>query len=105
MEQPNLLYIKTLSKGDTSFEEKIIKLIKVEFPLEKEKYFDTLSNKKYLKAAEHVHKISHKISILGLKSCYELAGEHESNLREKNEDLKDSFEDILLAITNYMNTI
>ncbi len=105
MEQPNLLYIKTLSKGDRSFEEKIINIIKVEFPVEKKKYFDTLSQKNYLKAAEHVHKIGHKISILGLENSYELAGDYESNLREKNEELKDSFDDILHSITNYMNTL
>mgnify|MGYP000169438902 CR=1 FL=1 len=42
MEQPNLLYIKTLSKGDRSFEEKIINIIKVEFPVEKKKYLKAL---------------------------------------------------------------
>ena len=38
MEQPNLSYIHSMSGGDKAFEEKIINIIKTEFPLEKEEY-------------------------------------------------------------------
>ena len=38
METPNLSYIYNMSGGDTAFEKKIINIIKMEFPLEKEEY-------------------------------------------------------------------
>ncbi len=105
MERPSLVYIQTLSRGDKSFEEKIIKLIKTEFPKEVKKYFDALKRKKYLKAAEHVHKIRHKLSILGLKKSYELAEEYEHDLRKNKAKLEDEFNTILFSITNYINTL
>ena len=35
MNKPNLTYINKLSGGDKAFEEKIISIIKEEFPIEK----------------------------------------------------------------------
>ena len=105
MEQPNLTYIQNLSRGDELFQEKLIKIIKDEFPKERDSCFDNLKNKDYLSASEKVHKLKHKISILGLEKSYEIAVEFENNLRGNNADLEDDFRIIMLNITNYLNML
>ncbi|OUR94602.1 histidine kinase [Flavobacteriales bacterium 34_180_T64] len=105
MEEPNLSYIHSLSGGDKVFEEKILSVIKLEFPLEKAVYYKNLENKNYMKAAENVHKLKHKISILGLERSYEIAIQYENNLKANNSSLKTEFNTVLQIITNYLNTL
>ncbi|SEK32996.1 hypothetical protein SAMN04487910_0269 [Aquimarina amphilecti] len=106
MEEPNLSFIENLSNGDKAFEEKIFKVIRREFPEEKEKYFVSINSKKYKKAAEDVHKLKHKISILGLKTSYDTAEKYEDNLKSASETLREEFESILQNITTYLqNTL
>ncbi|MFT4805592.1 MAG: hypothetical protein ACI9YE_002814, partial [Psychroserpens sp.] len=40
MEKPNLSYIHKMSGGDKAFEQKLITIIKGEFPEEKKVYFE-----------------------------------------------------------------
>lgn len=105
MEQPNLSEINKLSNGDKTFEEKIFNVIKKEFPIEKEQYYNHLESKNLIKAAEDVHKLKHKISIFGLEKSYEIATNYENNLKEGSYDLKEDFEKILQMITEYINTL
>lgn len=105
MEQPNLSYIQSLSDGDKEFEEKLISIMKEEFPEEMKVYFEHINDKKYVNAAESVHKIKHKISILGLQNSYELANDFENNLKNDQIDLKDDFEKILQVITDFLETL
>ena len=67
--------------------------------------FCYLKIKDYSRAAEKVHKLKHKISILGLEKSYEIAVEFEKNLRENNADLEGDFRIIMLNITNYLNML
>ncbi len=105
MEKPNLSYIKSLSGGELEFEEKLIKIIKSEFPNEKSIYYEHLKEKNYTKAADDVHKLKHKISILGLGKSYNIAADYENDLRENSLKLKDDFENILQIITEYLSTL
>lgn len=105
MEQPNLSYITKLSNGDKDFEEKIFNVIRREFPVEKENYFLNIAAKNYNKAAEDVHKLKHKISILALERSYDLAEKYEDNLKNASETLREEFESILKNITSYLQTI
>lgn len=102
MEQANLSYIESMSGGDKAFEKKLIEIIKKEFPQEKEEYYANYSAEKYSKAAENVHKLKHKISILGLEKSYEIAVVFENNLFKGETDLNKDFESILNNITNYL---
>jgi len=102
MEQPNKSYINSLSGGDLHFEEKLMAIIKNEFPQEKEVYQTNIKNKNLKLAAENVHKLKHKISILGLKNSYEVAMTFENNLLKGNIILQDEFESILKTITDYL---
>ena len=104
-DQPNLNYINSLSEGDKSFEMKILGIIKKEFKEEKNTYYNNMKNDNFKLCAENVHKIKHKISILGLEKSYKIAEQHENNLREGNIKLQDKFSDILNNVTNYLNKL
>ncbi|MBT8394548.1 MAG: Hpt domain-containing protein [Bacteroidia bacterium] len=105
MEKPNLSYIKSLSGGEIEFEEKLITIIKTEFPEEKRTYFNNIKEENYSEAADNVHKLKHKISILGLEKSYNIAADYENDLREKNLKLQDDFDNILQIITEYLSTL
>ena len=105
MEQPNLEYIDQLARGDESIKNELITVIKTEFPEEKKEYYESLENKEFKKIEENVHKLKHKISILGLEKSYEIANEFEHNLRELSLEKQQDFENILKAISDYIETI
>jgi len=105
MEQPNLSYILSMSGGDKAFEQKLIEIIKIEFPEEKNVYFENIKAENYKLTAENVHKLKHKISILGLEKSYEIAVAFENNLLEGKTTLQDEFESILTTMTNYLQQL
>jgi len=105
MEQPNLSYINSLSGGDKIFKQKLIEIIKIEFPEEKQVYDNNFKNKNYKLAEDNVHKLKHKISILGLEKSYEIAIAFENNLIEGDTSLYKEFETILNTITNYLQKL
>lgn len=105
MEQPNLSYIHSMSGGDKAFEKKLIDIIKKEFPEEKQVYFDNIAAENFKEAAENVHKLKHKISILGLVKSYEIAVDYEHNLLENSIEGKADFESILQLITDFLKSL
>ncbi len=105
MEEPNLSYIKKLSKGEKSFEENIIAILKEELSLEINNYYNYLKNKDYKKTQENVHRIKHKMSILGLEKSYEITNTFENNLREERLENRDYFESILPIMTKFLETL
>ncbi|GAA4900398.1 Hpt domain-containing protein [Flaviramulus aquimarinus] len=105
MEQPNLSYINKLSGGDKAFEDKLIAIIKAEYPKEKTVYMKNVECNNFKEAAENVHKLKHKISILGLEKSYEVANGFEENLKENSLAGKQDFEIILKNITDFLATI
>ncbi|GAA3629433.1 Hpt domain-containing protein [Flavivirga jejuensis] len=106
MEQPNLSYIDTLSGDDKAFKEKMISIIKAEFPEEKAVYFKNIEAKNFNEASENVHKLKHKISILGLEKSYEVATDYENNLKNNHDDAeKETFKIILENMTNFLDTL
>ncbi|PXY39197.1 histidine kinase [Flavobacterium cheongpyeongense] len=105
MEEPNFSYISQLSGGDKVFEEKIFKVLKMEFPDEKETYLTNIAKTNFDLASHNVHKIKHKISLLGLEKSYELASAHEINLGDGNAVLHESFNEILNTMTQFFDKI
>ena len=104
-ETPNLSYREALSDGDDAFKHKILNIIKNEYILEREIYTKNLLSKDHIATADNVHKLKHKISILGLEKSYELAQEYEHQLREGKFNLKNKFEVTLSTIANFLKTI
>lgn len=105
MEKPNRTYLEQLSGGDVAFEKQIISILKKEFPEEVLEYQNSIKNDNFLKTAENVHKLKHKISILGLEKGYELATDFEKELKNEMNTLQVSFEKVLNQISSYLSTI
>ena len=105
MEQPNLSYINSMSGGDKAFEKKLIDIIKGEFPEEKKVYFENFEAKNYKLTAENVHKLKHKISILGLVKSYDVAVDYENSLIDGNTEGRIEFESILQIMTDFLETL
>lgn len=105
MEQPNLNYIKQLAGDDAEFENKFIAILKEEFPQEKKEYTKQLSEKNTNETALIVHKLKHKLNILGLEKAYILAVSYEEDLRRGDAKLKNEFAKVLETIELYLNTI
>ena len=58
-----------------------------------------------LRAGDDVHKIKHKISILGLTKSYDVAVDYENNLIENSTEGKVEFEAILQNMTSFLETL
>lgn len=102
MEQANSEYIDQLSGDNTEFRKKIIEILKRELPEEVGTYRNQIQNKNYLMAADCVHKLKHKISILGLKKSYYIAEQFEDNLKENSTQLQSDFDAIIEIMQDYV---
>ena len=104
-ENYNLSYLKELSDGDEVFEKKILDILKIELPEEIEEYKSNIYSKMLLNAAENVHKLKHKISILGLKKSYDIASSFEINLKANDLKLQQEFEEVLSNMIEILKKI
>lgn len=101
-EKPNLTYINKLSGKNKLFKKQVLAIIKKELPLEIESYDLYLSQRDYLKTAETVHKLKHKISILGLEEGHQVAVDYENQLKNEKSGLKEGFEEILEEMLRFI---
>jgi len=104
LDTPNLSYIKELADGDIEFEANLIAILKKELPKEKEAFIESVRIKDYKNSAEHVHKIKHKISILGLEKSYGFAISFEEELKNGNPEKYDTFLSILQNMEEFLMT-
>lgn len=102
--EPNYNYINEIAEDDLTFKEKLISIIKKEFPDECKIFSENILNKKYVLAAENVHKLKHKINMLGIDSGVKIARDFENNLLNNKTDLLFEFNEILNSIDNFLKT-
>ena len=106
MEEPNLNYIKELSEGDQDFENKLIAVLKKELPLEFEEFQQNFEEKNFIKTAENVHKLKHKISILGLTKGYEEAALFEYDLKDHQDASRyESFVRVIKSMEDFLRPL
>jgi len=105
IEQPNMSYIHELSGGDKEFEAKLLEVVKRELPEEVEVYRMNFKENNFSEAALNVHKIKHKISILGLEKSYEFAESFETELREGISKGDEEFEKILQQMLLFIDQL
>lgn len=105
MENPNLNYIDELADGNHEFKTKIIGILKKELPNEIKGYTEEIENSNFLAAAQSVHKLKHKISVLGLEKSYYIAEEYENNLKNNGIKLADDFESILKVMQDFVHSL
>lgn len=101
-ELPNLNYIHKLSAGNATIRTRLINILKEEFPEDVKDYYKNLNSLDLIGASEKVHKIKHKIGLLGLEEDYRLSQKHELSLKENSLIHKENFEIILKKISAYM---
>ena len=106
MEQPNLDYIKKLSGGNEEFMDKIINVLKNELPQEIQEFQQNFEKKNFKKTAENVHKLKHKISILGLEKAHREATFFEDDLRyHQNTERHRIFALTLKSMSDFLQTL
>ena len=101
-EVPNLNYIKEIAGGNEEFEKKFLSIIQAEFPKEKEDYLQNLENEELEESAKVVHKIKHKLGILGLNNGYKLEIKYEEDLKYGDVKLKDEFMSVLEQVEAFI---
>jgi hypothetical protein len=105
MEEPNSDYIDQLSGDNVEFRNKLIKILKRELPEEAQDYYNFIQEKNYASAAASVHKLKHKVSILGLNKSYYIAERFEDNLKESSLELQQDFDVIIEMMQEYVKNL
>jgi HPt (histidine-containing phosphotransfer) domain-containing protein len=105
MDIPNLNYIKELSDGNEEFEAHLITVLKKELPLEIEEFNKNIQQNILLEAAQDVHKIKHKISILNMTESFAVAEKFENNLKNNQLELQENFVEILKKMTTFLSQL
>ena len=105
MEQPNLSYITKISKGDKDLEKSFIQVVKEDLLDDIKNYHFYIKENNLKKTKENVHKIKHKMSILGLVKSYEITNDYENNLRENSLENRAYFESMLPIMVNFIKTL
>lgn len=101
-EKPSMDYIRKISGGDLEFETKLMNVIKAELTEEVEDYYKYLAENNFKETAASVHKLKHKISILGLENSYRLAASFEEELLHGNIQQSTEFEKILQSMVAFI---
>ena len=105
MEQPNMDYLNKLSGNDETIKLKLTNILKKELPLEIAAYYGSILLKKRKLAAECVHKLKHKIALLGLEESYYMAEEYENQLVKNEIELQTEFENCLKVMQHFVNSL
>lgn len=105
MEEANLNYINELSGDNVEFKKKIITIVKQELPEEIKVYEFYKTGGNFLQMAQSVHKLKHKISILGLEKSYYIAEKYEQNLKNNSTETQSDFEIILIKMQDFVSLL
>lgn len=101
-ESPNLSYIINLASGDYVFAEKFVHALKEEFQDEVKAYFMHMNKGEPRSAAELVHKIKQKFTILGLNESFATADYYETQLQEGDETLDYEFRKTIQKVNIFL---
>tara|TARA_Y100001972_G_scaffold128758_1_gene191544 strand:- start:1058 stop:1378 length:321 start_codon:yes stop_codon:yes gene_type:complete len=99
---PNFSTIRKMSQGDREFEKKILSVASQELKEEVKDFNIAIAQVDYHQAAQLVHKIKHKISLLGMEKSYEIAQAFEEQLNNGSESLLSDFRVILEKMITFL---
>lgn len=105
MEQPNLDYFEKLSNNNSNFKQKLIDVVKYEFPIELSNYYVSVQQNNLIEVSESVHKLKNKIGVFGMENGYHIAETYEHNLREGNKNLQTEFEAVIDQIKKFIDQL
>lgn len=104
-EIPNLEYINQLSKTNLELKNRLISVLKTEFPKEVKIYEINMTTYNFKEAAENVHKLKHKVALLGLEKGYDITRNFEEQLKKDSNEGQSDFEAILMNIKSFLNKL
>lgn len=105
-ETPNLSYVVELvGTEDFDFERKFVDLLKIEFTSDLGKYLYHIKIDEPRAAAEIVHKLKYKFSVLGMQNAFEFAEKHKERLHCGDMGLVDPFKRILKTVSLFLHTV
>ena len=82
---------------------KLISVLKKELPVEYQEFQQNFEEKNFIKTAENVHKLKHKISILGLTKGYEEAALFENDLKNHQDISRyNSFVQVIKSMMDFL---
>ena len=102
METPNLDYLKQISGGDLDFENSMLAILKLEFPEECTILKQNFKNSNFKEVALNIHKIKHKIGMLGMINSVDLASKCEESIKKGNTEQYNELVLILERINVYL---
>ncbi len=105
MQTPSLQYINDLADGDQSFVLEITSLLKKEFTKDLKLFYKRLEENDLKGVASSIHKIKYKFGLLGLEEDVIIASKFENEIKTGNKELLIKFEEILLKINQYIQTL
>jgi len=105
-ETPNLSYVGDLiGTKDYEFQKKFVDLLKIEFTSDLGKYLYHIKIDEPRAAAEVVHKLKYKFSVLGMKKAFVFAENHKERLHDGNTDLDADFRKTLKTVSSFLETV
>ena len=104
MDTPEFSNIELISMGNVEFKNKLLAILKTEFPVELEQFEFCFKNGELGLAAEVVHKLKHKINLLNMKNDYKLARQFEIDLSNGKSGSCNDFKVIMNNITTFLNS-
>lgn len=78
--KPSLDYLHELAPHDEGFRNRLLNVLVTEFPGEFESYSNAVEKQEWKAAVTYLHKLKHKIGILGMPELHALAELHEVDL-------------------------
>lgn len=84
---PSLAYLHELAPNDEGFRKRLLHVLVTEFPAEFDSYRNAVEGQQWEKAVHFMHKLKHKIGILGMPELHALAEQHEDNLENGSSPL------------------
>jgi len=103
--QPNLTQINQICGDNIGFRERLVNVIQKELPEEVSLYKKNWQANNYKECAENVHKLKHKISLLGLDEPYRFAILYEEELRQGIKVNKAIFDEIIEKMISYIKNL
>jgi len=104
-ETPNMNYVIELGGEDHDFRKKFVEILKREFTDQLGSYLLHIKLDEPRAAAEVVHKLKYKFTMLSMKRAFYFAEGYEEHLHVGDMTLDDDFKKILKTVKEYLLTL
>jgi|GEM_PF-385844 len=103
-ELPNMDYVVELGGSDFDFERKFIAIMKKEFTWQLGNYLYHIKKDEPRAAAEIVHKMKFKFSVLGMPNAFDFSEHYQERLHVGDMALDEDFKKSLRKVNEFLKT-